>query len=341
MLLYLAALSLALLGLFRRPPLAYLTAFFQVRHLLFPLALPLAAVGIWRGEFALTLLSGVALGAGWVRCGAMRAPARSQHCALAAERQPDLRVATLNAGDHRSDPAQICSWAAECGADVICLQEFHAGHVALLEQELGTLYPHQVLFGDGMAGIGVLSRKPILAHDLVRMRSRLPFLKLDLDVDGTPLRLIAVHPFASLAILGKASSAHQDMLDLAREAGQSEVPCLLVGDMNTTDQSSTYDALAEAGLTDAWTESGVGWAPTFPVAGRYMHLPVPPVVRIDFVWYSDRFEVCSYETGPDASSDHLPVLVSLAWRGRGTSPGEQDQAQDLITQLVPLAPAEL
>lgn len=333
MLAYTVALCLALLGLFRRSPLAYLTAFFQVRHLLMPLAIPLAALGIWRGELGLTLLAGVAIGAGWVRCATLLAAAKPPG-EPTAQRSPSLRVATLNAGDHRSDPKQICAWVAQCGADVICLQEFHAGHVAIFEQDLGTLYPYQVLFGEGIAGIGVLSRKPILAHELVSMRSRLPFLKLDLELDGTLLRLVTVHPFASLALLGEASSAHLDMLDLAQEAGELEVPCLLVGDMNTTDQSAIYDAIGNAGLTDAWLASGVGWAPTFPVAGRYMHIPVPPVVRIDFVWYSGELEVCSYDTGPDASSDHLPVLVSLAWREHVQLPrldSEAAQRSFLIT----------
>ena len=314
MLLLLAALALALLGLFRRAPLAYLTAFFQVRHLLLPLALPLLVLGLLRGELGPSLLAGIALWAGWVRCRAGLGPSRKPRSAALAGRRPDLRVATLNAGDHRSDPERISSWAAQCGADVICLQEIHGGHVALFERDLSALYPHRVLYGNGVGGIGVLSRKPILGHELLCMRSRLPFLKLELDLGGTSLRLIVAHPFASLALIGKASPAHQDVLDLAGEAHASKLPYLLVGDLNSTDQSATYDALGQAGLKDAWAEAGGGWAPTFPVAGRYLYLPVPPVVRIDFVWYSAELELGSYQTGPDAGSDHLPLSVDLAWR---------------------------
>ncbi len=333
----LAAVCLALLGLFKRPPLGVLTAFFQVRHLLLPLAAPLAFAGLTRGDAATTVFAGVALGACWARFGDRFERAR---VAPAAQRQADFTVATLNAGDHRSDPSEISAWASACGADVVCLQEIHAGHVEVFERELGRLFPHRLLFGDGIGGLGILSRKPILGHEHVSLRSRLPFLRVDLDIGGTPLRLIVAHPFASIAILGSGSAPHEDMLDLAAEAGAAELPCLLVGDLNTTDQSRAYDALARAGLVDTWAEAGQGWSPTFPVAGRYLHLPVPPVVRIDYVWHSSELEACSYTAGPDAGSDHLPVQVSLSWREHLTLPKLDEEARHHSLLLSP-APRRL
>lgn len=325
------AVCLALLGLLKRPPLGVLTAFFQVRHLLLPLAAPLAFLGLVRGDGALAVCAGVALGACWARFGERF---ERRKVAPAAQRQADLSIATLNAGDHRSDPADISAWASGCGADVVCLQEIHAGHVEVFERELERIYPYRLLFGDGIGGLGILSRKPILGHEHVSLRSRLPFLRADLDIDGIPLRLIVAHPFASIAVLGSGSAPHEDMLDLAAEAGAAELPCLLVGDLNTTDQSRAYDALSRAGLVDAWAEAGKGWSPTFPVAGRYLHLPVPPVVRIDYVWHSSELEACSYAAGPDAGSDHLPVQVELAWRQHLTLPrldGDADHRSLLLS----------
>ena len=335
-----AAAFLALLGSCRRPPVSALTAFFQVRHLLLPLALPLAILGVLRGDAFLSLLAGIALACFWVRFGGRfrwkRGLSPSKTPSQDEVNQPaDLRIATLNAGDHRSDPADISSWASSCGADVICLQEIHAGHVSVIERELAALFPHRLLFGDGIGGIGVLSRRPILGHEHVSLRSRLPFLRVDLDVDRTPLRLIVAHPFASLAILGSGSAPHEDMLDLAREAGAADLPCLLVGDLNTTDQSRAYDALEEAGLVDSWKEAGQGWSATFPMGGRYLCLPVPPLVRIDFVWHSSELETSSYTVGPDAGSDHLPVQAGLTWRKHLTLPKLDEEAAHSSLLLAP------
>jgi vancomycin resistance protein VanJ len=38
-----------------------------------------------------------------------------------------------------------------------------------------------------------------------------------------------------------------------------------------------------------------------------------PLVRIDYVWYTDDFRATRAWVGPDAGSDHLPVLAELVW----------------------------
>ena len=78
-------------------------------------------------------------------------------------------------------------------------------------------------------------------------------------------------------------------------------PSLIIGDMNSTEGSETWEVFAPT-LQDACKLKGD--APnTFSSE--------TPVRRIDYVWASSRFDVQSCETPQSVASDHLPVLVVL------------------------------
>jgi endonuclease/exonuclease/phosphatase family metal-dependent hydrolase len=46
--------------------------------------------------------------------------------------------------------------------------------------------------------------------------------------------------------------------------------------------------------------------------GRFLHLPLPPLVRIDYVWHTPDLRALRCQTGPDGGSDHLPLQAELA-----------------------------
>ena len=99
--------------------------------------------------------------------------------------------------------------------------------------------------------------------------------------------------------------------DLARRRG----PVVVVGDFNTTDQSVAYSALARH-LKDAHREAGRGFGHTFPAyMGRFRGIPIfPRLVRVDMGFCSPEFTALGSRVLPEhGESDHLPVLVRLAW----------------------------
>lgn len=132
-------------------------------------------------------------------------------------------------------------------------------------------------------------------------------------MDGKNLTVINAHPFASIAALGERSPAAEDVRGIAALASEGS-PTLVMGDFNSTDQSHAYHAMESAGLHDAFRNVQGTFGSTFPVAWRYYFLPLPPVVRIDFHWHTDHFAATESRVGPDASSDHLPLESTIAWR---------------------------
>jgi endonuclease/exonuclease/phosphatase (EEP) superfamily protein YafD len=87
-------------------------------------------------------------------------------------------------------------------------------------------------------------------------------------------------------------------------------PTLIMGDLNTTDQTMTYRFMVDADLRDTWREIGWGLGYTWPVRLRGNNLPFP-VMRIDFIWHTNNFQAMSAWVGPKTVSDHLPVIADL------------------------------
>jgi endonuclease/exonuclease/phosphatase family metal-dependent hydrolase len=70
------------------------------------------------------------------------------------------------------------------------------------------------------------------------------------------------------------------------------------------------DAFAAAGSGRGWTlPRRVGRSSRFNHAMHW--LPLRPVARIDYIWCTPGIAVEAAWLGPDAGSDHLPVLARI------------------------------
>jgi endonuclease/exonuclease/phosphatase (EEP) superfamily protein YafD len=114
-------------------------------------------------------------------------------------------------------------------------------------------------------------------------------------------------------LFGPASNDTRDLRRIARDAHAAGA-ALIGGDFNATENMDLCQALHDAGLRDAFRQAGAGFGLTFPVFGRYRGLPLPPFVRIDYVWHSAAYVSRAAQVLPDAGSDHLPLLVVLERR---------------------------
>ena len=286
-------------------------------HWLLLPAVPLFAVTLaarrWRHAAALAApaLAFAALFGGLFLPAARPAPA----CADGTGGCPTLTVMTLNAGKIVPDMDAFAATLREHSVDVIAIQELSTAFEAALGDALLDEYPHRVLYGAGVDGIGLLSRFPITSHDLFYLElGAFPYLEVTLDVDGQPLTVFSAHPPPPAYGLGRGyrTRAIVDMPGLLARIDTSQ-PTLVLGDFNATDQSAEHRLLTRAGLQDAFREAGWGFGSTFPGAGRAGSLPAPPVVRIDYVWATSHFAVSRAWVGPAVGSDHLPVLAELHW----------------------------
>ena len=220
---------------------------------------------------------------------------------------------TFNAGKIVPDMAEFAARLDENSVDVVAVQELSTAFESKLESALLDAYPYRVLYGAGVDGIGLLSRYPIVEHDLFYLKLGVfPYLQAELDVDGEPVTVFSVHP--PPPAFGPGQGFRTRTIDdlpglLARI--DPDKPVIVLGDFNVSDQSAEHRMLRAAGLQDAFREAGWGFGHTFPAAGRFYRIPMPPVVRIDYVWASEHFTPVEAHVGPGLGSDHLPVLASL------------------------------
>lgn len=240
----------------------------------------------------------------------------------AAADAPRLSVLTYNLKAQAVNVDMLIAVIRDSGADVIALQELSIPAAARIEVELNALYPHQALHPQpepAFAGQGLLSRYPIQSDDywLIHYGHQ----RVQLDVNGQVLIVYNSHPTPPFFTHDFFSQGHlqrkEEVIDIMRrvQAEPDDVPLVLMGDMNLTDQSTDYWRIAEH-LIDTHREVGWGMGFTFPNFGmtnaRLSFLP--PVARIDYVFHNaSLFGVETRILPNTGGSDHFPLYVVLAF----------------------------
>lgn len=226
-----------------------------------------------------------------------------------------IRVMTFNLrGFQITDRQGQIDLIKESGADIIALQEVDQIAADGIVDQLTELYPYQLLEPEGIPGTGILSKYPM--HDAESFTLSSPGMyhsKAIIDVEGHPIILISGHPpppitYSEFRYKDRKYSEIVELVDIASGGG----PALLLGDYNTTDQSTDYRVFTGAGLSDTWREVGWGFGPTWPNHIRIIG-KVVPILRIDYIWHTNEFEAISASVGLRTVSDHRPVIADLAF----------------------------
>jgi endonuclease/exonuclease/phosphatase family metal-dependent hydrolase len=239
---------------------------------------------------------------------------------------PNLTLASFNS--HRGlrprvrprrEPYDVTAALASLDAQLIVVQEHwrpdgQRGAVDDAADALGfTVYteqigqthdrgplPHLGHEGEGTDSVSVLTRLPVQRLGSVRLGPTLgdpaparTALAVEIDVDGEPLRLVAVHLTSRLP--------HGPVLQLRHLArGVRELtdgrPAVIAGDYN-------FWGPAVRAVMRGWRRAVIGR--TWP-AHR-------PHSQIDHVLVSPQIEVRNAVVFPDVGSDHRPVRVELHW----------------------------
>ncbi len=198
-------------------------------------------------------------------------------------------------------------------ADVVGIQELSRAQAKVLGRDIGDLYPYQELRQVDFPGMGLLSRHPILERE--DLLPEFNVIRGTLDVDGVAVTAIVAHPPRLGFTLGgvqahpRAAETFAKLASIAIEGA----PSVLIGDLNTTDQSDGYQILVRSDLTDAFRSVGSGLGLTYPAAPVKGVLPLPLLMRIDFVLHTSDFKPLRAWVGSSFGSDHLPVIAELAW----------------------------
>lgn len=87
------------------------------------------------------------------------------------------------------------------------------------------------------------------------------------------------------------------------EALDKSMPTILMGDLNDINGSTTLSILKNAGLKDAWWESGCGSGHTYYKQGLYF--------RLDHIMTSEDIDVLDVNVPHCQASDHYPIVAEL------------------------------
>ena len=215
-------------------------------------------------------------------------------------------VLSWNVGNGMARPDRLTAALRESNADVIGLEELSAEQAAALEGGLAAIYPYRALFGRGIPGKGLLSRFPIRDLEHLTFHKTRPDLHAIVERDGAPMHILVVHP---------PPPAPQELNARARQMGKIKQladlldPVLLMGDLNMTHWQQAYRQLLDVGLLDAFVEAGHGSSLTFPT--RRGVVPLRPLLRLDYIFYSTELTALDSWVGPDGGSDHLPLFAQF------------------------------
>lgn len=243
----------------------------------------------------------------WLFFGALFLPQRTPTCTVDCT---EFTIMTINTSPIAPGESVVEAFR-QADADIIVIQELQLAQANLIEQELQDPYPHQALYPSaGLDGIGILSKYPISDDEIFHLVvGRFPYIIADIDIEGEHFTVIGAHPPPPM-IRPYQSRLSPDLADLL-EIVEGEERVVLLGDFNTTDQHRDYQALRRSGLNDAWRSVGSGFGLSFPIYGRYGGLPIPVMVRIDHIFYTDDFTALDAWIGPDVGADHRAVVARL------------------------------
>lgn len=234
---------------------------------------------------------------------------------------PELTIASFNLhwGGLRpnGDPFDVVGACRTLDADVLVLQEvwwpadepgalealanghyaMHALHEHPLARDIARRGPRATRDGTGDWGVAVFTRFPVLTSRDIELgdvpgdpTKNRTALHLQLNVDGTPLDLVAMHLSANVV--------YGPTLQLRRIRAHLPTgrPAVLVGDFNLGPR-------AVALMLRNWQPAVVG--ATWPVPRQF--------VQLDHILVNDAITVEHGEVCADLGSDHRPVRARLAF----------------------------
>lgn len=237
--------------------------------------------------------------------------------------QPGFTVLSYNVGNGLAEPDRLVEYLEDEQADIVGIQELSLKQAEAIERRLMRVYPYRLLVPTGFTGKGLLSKLPIRESAIVAFAPDRPDLNASVEVLEHLVRIIVAHPrppnvgFSGVVFDPVTDSQILQVAELAI----NESPSVILGDFNMTARQAHHGHMRSTGLIDAFQETGARGA-SFPrrlghthrVGSRVDKMPLKPVIRIDYVWYTAELVASRVWVGGDAGSDHLPVLARLNWR---------------------------
>jgi endonuclease/exonuclease/phosphatase (EEP) superfamily protein YafD len=221
-----------------------------------------------------------------------------------------LRLLTFNIFPENRDLPAAETWLLEQDADVVAVQELNGELPALVDA-----YPHHATQERGFL---LVSRFPIVENEIITLGEHIQ-QRVVLDVNSEEVTLYNLHlimpldedeskPLLLRYDESRRNAQIRELLGyLENESGR----LLVVGDFNMSEWSPIYSSL-RAALNDAYRASTAGIGATWPGgASEELDNFLPPLVRLDYVFYRGEVQPTTAIVGNSLGSDHLPLIVDL------------------------------
>lgn len=235
------------------------------------------------------------------------------------EHELTLRAMLINVNTKSGDPTLVAKTLSEMDPQILVLEEINSRWLTDLEEVLRA-YPHScVCPREDNFGIGLFSKLPLADATVVDIGdAKAPSILANVRIGTTTIRVIATHPVPPAgASYSRLRNTQLDRIPDHVPNGGS--PVLLLGDLNASPWSHHFkQLLMRTGLRDS--SKGRGVQPTWPTHNPLLLIP------IDHCLHSSDVMVLRKEIGPNVGSDHYPVIVDIALRGKTGNTGPTNRS---------------
>lgn len=212
-----------------------------------------------------------------------------------------LVVAQMNVLQTNDEHAAVVAAALSTGADLISFQEVDTVWARVLVEGLGRAYPYRVIrSASDLYGIAAFSKLPF-EHAMVLDLLGHPMLDLTIVPSGGSLRCLFVHASSP----GTLNSFRERNAQLDRSVNMvnaSELPLLLVGDLNTVSWDQAFKRLC---MHTDLAELAEGIHGTWPAMAGFGCIP------LDHVLATPELAVSSVTPFSIPGSDHLGLVAVI------------------------------
>jgi vancomycin resistance protein VanJ len=227
-----------------------------------------------------------------------------------------FRVMTFNTANDFIAPADLVDMLRESNAAIAGLQELGERNAAALDMSLRDVFPHRWLYGEHIRGKAFLSRFPIVDLEHFDLPSGRLYIHATIDMNGLGVQVFVAHlppgDYRKLQAIDPVALVDLELLLGRVDAGQ---PTLLLGDFNVVTRSRIYRRIRRAGFVDTFRVAGRGPGFTYPTRHAHRPIPLPRLMRIDYIWATQHFRPVRSWVARGMGSDHQAVVAELELTG--------------------------
>lgn len=226
--------------------------------------------------------------------------------AQATEPAQTLRVLAANVQVKNQNTAPLLALIRREQPDLVAVIETNRLWLQSLKS-IESTFPYSVQSRNAEGfGVALYSKFP-LTPDIVATptQSGFDFVVATVETPGKPIAVMAVHPPPPIR-KSLFDERNQQLQLFNRYVQQSKRPIVLMGDLNITPWSPLYQQFARTSNLHN-SRRGFGILPTWSTK------LTPLMIPIDHCIVSPEIQVSATRTGRAIGSDHLPLIIDLAY----------------------------